>query len=542
MESELRSWIEQHTRTVEPLQVESAEAYWQLSVTGKQEYEKRNAELDTKIRQLYSSSADFAQIKEFERRGQPSDPLLARQLRLLHLAYLGNQSPPEVIAEIVRREKALESLFNNFRAELGGEKVTDNRIRDVLRKENSSETRRAAWEASKQIGVQAAEGIRELARLRNAEARRLGFRDYFAMSLELQELDEKRLFDTFDRLYRLSEEPFGRYKKSLDESLARRFGVPAGELRPWHYSDPFFQEPPSTDFSLDHYFEGRKLEPLAVDHFSGLGLDPRDILARSDLYEKPGKCQHAFCMSVDRKYDVRVLCNLVANERWMETLLHELGHGVYDKYTDKSLPYLLRTYPHILSTEAIAMLMGRFTHSDAWLVRHAGATEAEAGELGARLRRRLGEQLMILTRWVMVMTHFERDLYHDPDSELNPRWWHYVQRFQHVTPPAGRNQPDWAAKIHLAVAPVYYQNYLLGEMMASQLSHHLEKSVVGRPGGGLGALVDRPEVGEFLRTKVFEPGARYPWEEHLERATGEGLNPEHFVAQYEPSPARQPAR
>ena len=29
--------------------------------------------------------------------------------------------------------------------------------------------------------------------------------------------------------------------------------------------------------------------------------------------------------------------------------------------------------------------------------------------------------------------------------------------------------PDWAAKIHIATNPVYYHNYMLGEMMASQL-------------------------------------------------------------------------
>jgi hypothetical protein len=35
--------------------------------------------------------------------------------------------------------------------------------------------------------------------------------------------------------------------------------------------------------------------------------------------------------------------------------------------------------------------------------------------------------------------------------------------------PAGRTAPDWATKIHLAAAPVYYQSYLLGELLASQL-------------------------------------------------------------------------
>ena len=53
------------------------------------------------------------------------------------------------------------------------------------------------------------------------------------------------------------------------------------------------------------------------------------MLARSDLYEKPGKSPHAFCTDIDREGDVRVLANIVPNEYWMGTMLHELGHSVY---------------------------------------------------------------------------------------------------------------------------------------------------------------------------------------------------------------------
>ena len=45
----------------------------------------------------------------------------------------------------------------------------------------------------------------------------------------------------------------------------------------------------------------------------------------------------------------------------MSTQLHELGHAVYDTYLDfENTPYLLREPAHIFTTEAIAMLFGRF--------------------------------------------------------------------------------------------------------------------------------------------------------------------------------------
>jgi peptidyl-dipeptidase A len=60
--------------------------------------------------------------------------------------------------------------------------------------------------------------------------------------------------------------------------------------------------------------------------------------------------------------------NLEPNERWMNTLLHEYGHAIYDKLIDRALPYLLREPAHIITTEAIALLMGRLVQDEFWRV------------------------------------------------------------------------------------------------------------------------------------------------------------------------------
>jgi peptidyl-dipeptidase A len=144
-----------------------------------------------------------------------------------------------------------------------------------------------------------------------------------------------------------------------------------------------------------------------------------------------------------------------------------------------------------------------------------------------------------MARWCLVMCHFERALYvADPHTDLNRLWWDLVRRFQGVTPPDGRNQPDspagaaWAAKLHLALAPVYYQNYLLGEIFASQLLDHLRGPVLG--GSGDDPLVSSPQVGDYLRHHIFAPGQRLRWDALIERATGELLNPARFTAHLTP--------
>ena len=63
--------------------------------------------------------------------------------------------------------------------------------------------------------------------------------------------------------------------------------------------------------------------------------------------------------------------------------------------------------------------------------------------------------------------------------------------------------------------------------MASQLWQHIRTNVVRA-----GSYAGRPEAGAFLVEKIFKPGARYEWNEMLRYATGEQLNPEHFIEQF----------
>ena len=102
---------------------------------------------------------------------------------------------------------------------------------------------------------------------------------------------------------------------------------------PWHYHDPFFQESPAVfDANLDAPFAKADILKLCRDFYARhRPADRRRASPRSDLYEKKGKSPHAFCTDIDREGDVRVLANIVPNEYWMGTMLHELGHAVYSQ-------------------------------------------------------------------------------------------------------------------------------------------------------------------------------------------------------------------
>ncbi|MBV8950106.1 MAG: M2 family metallopeptidase [Actinobacteria bacterium] len=505
-----------------PLEIDAARAWWDAANYVSPETESRRVAADLAMRDALGDADAFSAIRE-ARSHDDLDPLTARQLDLLFEAFAPHQVPPALRTRIVELEAEVEGTFNAFRGHLDGRPVDDNEILEILRGSDDGDLRRRAWEASKQVGAEVADRVRELARVRNEAARTLGFPNHFALVLATSELDEQRLVTTLDEVDRATREPFARWKAELDGRLAQRFDCVPGDLRPWHYDDPFFQDPPvDAAVNLDPVFAGADIEALTLRTYDRLGLDIRAALSRSDLFPRDAKSQHAFCIDIDHAGDVRVLCNVTPSERWMGTMLHEFGHAVYDLEVDRALPWFLRTM-HALTTEGIAMLFGRFTTDAEWLGAVAGMERSGIDGLRDRLRAAQRAALLVFARWVLVMTNFERGLYAEPDADHDTRWWELVRRYQLVTPPPGRHAPDWAAKIHLAAAPVYYQNYLYGELVASQLDATLRRVA--------GGLVDRPEAGAYLSQRFFRPGASVRWDALGLDATGEPLSVRAFAEQ-----------
>ncbi len=530
-ERALAAFIDRLVEEIEPLHRQHNLAYWQASLTGDPAAEEEAARFDTRLRLVFSRREAYAFLRALEAEGGVGEAKLARQLAILLNLHRSQQIEPATIERLVQLEKRLESRFNTFRAVLDGRRVTDNDLRRVLAESGDAAERRRAWEAAKQVGAEVAEDLLELVELRNEAARSIGFDNYYVMRLTLDELDETALFRLLDEVERETRAPFVLYKRGLDERLARRFGIGPEELRPWHYADPFFQEAPGEGIDLDRFFAGQPLERFLTRSYAAVGLDVSGLLGRADLYERPGKSQHAFCVCVDRGEDIRVLCNVRPDEHWMSTLLHEFGHAVYDLHIDPSLPFVLREPAHILTTEASAMLFGRQSKSAAWLERHAGVPADEARAAAAACARAQAAQLLVQARWMLVMAHMERALYRDPRQDLDALWWSLVERLQLVRRPESRQAPDWASKIHFTTAPVYYHNYLLGEMMASQLKAHILRVVLGGGPEAESRFVSSPEVGAFLAERFYRDGRRRDWRGTLERATGEALSPAAMVAE-----------
>ncbi len=533
MEKELVQFIDSLEQKVEPLQTGAALAYFNATTTGKQEEYDRYSEMNIQLTRIYSDSALFSQLKKFKESGLIKDSLLSRQLYVLYNSFLANQTDTELLERLILAQTNLEKRYSTFRANVRGKSLTDNEIEQILKTSVNSNALKESWLASKQVGDAVSADVIGLVKMRNEIAVKLGFKNYHEMSLKLSDQDPAEIEKLFDELDSLTRQTFAKLKSGIDDFLSTRFKIKKEDLMPWHYQNRFFQEAPSIySVDLDSYYKDKDVVELSRKYYAGIGLDVDEILAKSDLYEREGKYQHAYCTHIDLKGDVRVVCNVINNNQWMNTMLHELGHGVYDKNLDMTLPYFLRTPAHTFTTEAIAMIFGRLSSNPYWIMENVGISSDEADKIKDDVFNSQRLEQLVFSRWCQVMFRFEKSMYENPDQDLNKLWWDLVEKYQMLRKPEGRNNADWASKIHVALYPCYYHNYQLGELLASQLQAYINTKVLQRNASDIVSLSNNPEIGTYLLNSVFRPGARYQWNDMIRRATGEELTAKFYAKQF----------
>ncbi len=514
-----------------PLFMASAKAWWEASTTGSDAAFESKKNAETKLVELHSDKATFAKIKGLKDGGGVKDPVMARQLDVMYRAFLPGQADPELQKRIIGIQNECEQIFNTHRGMVKGKEVTENDIRKILGETKDSAEAKEAWTAYIEVGRKIEPKLREVAKLRNELARKLGYADFFEMQLALQEIDSKELIKLFDDLDRLTSSAFAKVKGEIDAARAAKFGVAADQLKPWHFGDLFFQEAPQSEgANLDSIYKDADLAALTRDYYHSLGMPVEAIFSRSDMYEKKGKSPHAFCTNIDRDQDIRVLCNVKPNLYWADTVIHEVGHAVYEQYIDKDVPFLLHEPSHPITTEGMAMMFGAFVKSEDFLNR-VRKLPADKQSLAAAAKKSKMAERLIFSRWTQVMMRFEQGMYSNPDQDLAKLWWDLKKRYQSLNPPDDMSLPGYAAKVHVVTVPVYYHSYMMGDLFACQVQDHIARKILKLNDPMSTCFYGSKEAGQYMKDEVFGPGNLYSWNDLTKRCTGEELNPRAFAKQ-----------
>src|SRR6266851_6053441 len=263
-----QKFIDVHVAKLRPLEIRAGQAWWDANVSGKDEDFKRKEEAQNRIDEALADAAAFKELQAIKADGGTDDRIVARQIEVLYLAYLEKQVDPALLKKMVALSNKVEKAFNVFRAQVDGKEMTDSEVRRVLKTSKDSQRRQAVWEASKAVGKLVEADLRELVKLRNEAAVKLGFKNYHALQLFLNEQNGDDLLKLFDALDELTREPFRAAKKEIDAKLAADCKVGVQELTPFHYHDPFFQESPAVfTANLDAPYARADLLRLAQDFY-----------------------------------------------------------------------------------------------------------------------------------------------------------------------------------------------------------------------------------------------------------------------------------
>src|SRR5262245_23783346 len=152
-----------------PLSVETNLSWWTSQVEATEENAERRARAALAWSDALADRTLFAAVEGARRNGAVGQT--RRQLDLLHNSMLRHQVPDGLRARIVELETSVDLRFSTHRGVVGGVEMGDAEIKKILRRSDDAVERQEAWEASKTVGAEVADDVRELARVRNDAAR-----------------------------------------------------------------------------------------------------------------------------------------------------------------------------------------------------------------------------------------------------------------------------------------------------------------------------------------------------------------------------------
>lgn len=430
--------------------------------------------------------------------GKVEDPLLARRVEVWQQSFRGARvsSHPEVRAMVNEISDAIVAQ----RYDVQGREMDLGGVRFLLRADADRDRRQTAWRAFAPLSRKLDGRTRELFRLRNELARAEGFETYAHMQIEAQGLSLPQVKAILEELA-IASEPA--YRDVIEEGASRQ---KLGRIQPW-----------DVKYLLDgvgglpmHYFPRSgiigRLEEWARHH----GLNLQQLGISVHMLDIP---YNGLCVGVTPT-DIRILGNWADGHNYYKTAFHELGHALHVAFSDPG-SQILRREPAVFG-EAMAELIGYTVQDPAWLT-HMGLSASEVasaesqamGPWFAYLRQRTAHAL------------FEYEAYANPDGDLDLVNAGIESK---VLGCCFDESPRWAAEPNAWYSkyPVYWQNYVLADVVASQIHHDLHRR--------FGSVWRNPVALEHVRLHYWAPGGARDWQAKLLAGTGEPLGTRALVA------------
>jgi len=387
---------------------------------------------------------------------------------------------------------ALQKTVASFRPKVSGRVTTRAEVRRILRFEPDRDLRENAWMASAALGEKMEADMAELIRRRELLARSVAETGFPALAFHFYEQDRGTavgLLDEFERFTRKAyEETRADIARELELHAVEPWDLDYGLTRLGELSPDLFPTEKATD--------------AVKDQVQRWGLSSDSIVVQEvDLPEG------WLTQPVELPGNVRVLYQGHTGLEAYETMFQALGQAVHHTQIRARRHFLEQESPALLA--ATAAIFRSVLQDEGWLVEETGASRSE---VKAHLRVQRNRRILELRRQTAHIA-FENLVY--AQSDLEPQRL-YADVMEHLLHDTRRPAVVWPAHAHLVPRPLSQFSSIIGSMIASQTWEHL--------GREFAEVWKSKEVGPWLSKHYFEPGARVPWQEKIQAATGAELS------------------
>ena len=185
--TEVESYLESYDSTFKRLNYATQLAQWASNthiVEGDSTNAVRARETGLALSRFVGSIQNIERIKGYLGHRAELDPIQLRRLEIMQYnAADAPQTIPDVVrARLVAENAQVERLYG-FPFSLNGKPITPNAIDDILHTSTDLSERRAAWDASKEVGRALKPGMVGLRDLRNRGVKSMGYPDFFAYNV-----------------------------------------------------------------------------------------------------------------------------------------------------------------------------------------------------------------------------------------------------------------------------------------------------------------------------------------------------------------------
>ena len=493
------------------IQYDAELACWNFYTNSNEENLKIFTKSQEDYSNLFKDKNFYSELKTVQSAGL-DDKHLSKQLKDLVKAFYNELESGNELKALRDKENEIASKYNAYVMTIDGKPVSKAEIMKILEKETNEDLRKKAYEANVKAGDVIAEDLVDLVKMRNAYARTKGYDNYFDYMIEdTYEISPDKLDKLLTGVYDKIKDKSFEYEKERQEHLAKSFGILPEDLMDYHFK---YLPADNPEKAVNDYIKDREqVVELAKSTYKNMGYDVDNMGITLDLFPRKNKNTHGFAFCIEPGKDARILANLTNNTESLDTIMHELGHCVYDIGLDTHLPFIEQSPSSSAMTEAVAMMMGDLPKSENILT----------GTIPEEVLKKFKDELKkddakFVSRSLQII-EFEREMYKNPDQDLKALWKNMKQKYLFRGDNTYVNN-EWATVPHYLSHPGYYQNYFRAALYKAQLYNTLKDN--------LGNITENPQTAEFLNKNLFRYGASLEDDELIEKITGKPISEDDF--------------